>query len=50
MPYALVNKADAFAEAFAKAVAEHRPFLIEVDVTALEPTPSPFVPPVHVPS
>ncbi|MEV6230808.1 thiamine pyrophosphate-binding protein [Saccharopolyspora shandongensis] len=50
MPYALVNRAESFAEAFAKAVAEHRPVLIEVDVTALEPTPSPFVPPVHVPS
>ncbi|MEV0705690.1 thiamine pyrophosphate-binding protein [Saccharopolyspora sp. NPDC050389] len=50
MPYALVNRAESFAETFAKAVAEHRPFLIEVDVTALEPTPSPFVPPIHVPS
>ncbi|RRO19936.1 thiamine pyrophosphate-binding protein [Saccharopolyspora rhizosphaerae] len=50
IPHALVNRAESFGEVFAKAVAEHGPHVVEVDVTALEPTPSPFVPPVHVPS
>lgn len=50
LPYALVQRAESFAETFTKAVEERGPYLIEVDVTALEPTPSPFVPPVHVPS
>ncbi|WP_263247051.1 thiamine pyrophosphate-binding protein [Saccharopolyspora rosea] len=50
LPHALVNRADAFAETFAKAVDHHGPYLVEVDVTALEPAPVPFVPPVHVPN
>ncbi|MFC7339820.1 thiamine pyrophosphate-binding protein [Saccharopolyspora griseoalba] len=50
LPHALVNRSDAFAEVFAKAVDHRGPYLVEVDVTALEPTPVPFVPPVHVPS
>ncbi|RKT87138.1 acetolactate synthase-1/2/3 large subunit [Saccharopolyspora antimicrobica] len=50
LPHALVNKAGSFAEVFAKAVDHHGPYVVEVDVTALEPTPEPFVPPVHVPS
>ncbi|MFC9977280.1 thiamine pyrophosphate-binding protein [Spirillospora sp. NPDC127200] len=49
MPYALVKRADAFEEAFAKAVAAHEPYLLEVDVTAVGPTPVPFVPPVPLP-
>lgn len=49
LPYALVNRAEQFSETLAKAIAQHGPFVIEVDVTALGPTPVPFVPPVHVP-
>jgi acetolactate synthase I/II/III large subunit len=49
LPYTLVNRAENFAEALEKAIAEHGPYLIEVDVTALGPTPVPFVPPVQVP-
>jgi acetolactate synthase-1/2/3 large subunit len=50
LPYLLVNRPGAFAEALAKAVAQHGPFVLEVDVTALEPAPRPFVPPVPVPA
>lgn len=50
LPYQLVQASGQFEEAFAKALDERGPHLIEVDVTALEPLPEPFVPPVHVPS
>ncbi|MHA6803817.1 thiamine pyrophosphate-binding protein [Salinifilum ghardaiensis] len=50
VPHALVNRSGSFAEVFAKAVDHGGPYLVEVDVTALEPMPVPFVPPVHVPS
>ncbi|GAA2632594.1 thiamine pyrophosphate-binding protein [Actinomadura fulvescens] len=49
MPYAIVQDAEAFPEAFAKAVAAHEPYLLEVDVTSVGPTPVPFVPPVPLP-
>ena len=49
LPYALVNKADRFPRVFADALQHRGPFVLEVDVTALEPAPAPFVPPVHVP-
>ncbi|MEU6041395.1 thiamine pyrophosphate-binding protein [Actinomadura sp. NPDC047616] len=49
MPYALVQHAEEFDEAFAKAVAARQPYLLEVDVTAVGPTPVPFVPPVALP-
>ncbi|GAA1205324.1 thiamine pyrophosphate-binding protein [Prauserella alba] len=49
LPHQLVNKAERFDEAFAKALAERGPAVVEVDVTALS-VPTPFVPPVHVPA
>ncbi|GHE91122.1 hypothetical protein GCM10017786_24350 [Amycolatopsis deserti] len=49
LPYQLVSKPSLFAEALEKAVAQHGPYVIEVDVTALDPAPRPFVPPVPVP-
>ncbi|MEU0508505.1 thiamine pyrophosphate-binding protein [Amycolatopsis sp. NPDC006125] len=49
LPYQLVSKPSLFAEALEKAVAQHGPSVIEVDVTALDPAPRPFVPPVPVP-
>lgn len=49
LPHMLVNRAESFGESFAKALDHQGPFVVEVDVTALEPTPAPFVPPVHVP-
>lgn len=50
LPHALVNRAEAFTEAFSKAVDHHGPYVVEVDVTSLAPAPRPFVPPVHIPS
>ncbi|MFD0900624.1 thiamine pyrophosphate-binding protein [Actinomadura sediminis] len=50
MPYALVRDAADFDAAFAKAVTAREPYFLEVDVTALGPPPTPFVPPVPVPS
>lgn len=49
MPYQLVREARDFDTALEKALVERRPAVIEVDVTALGPTPIPFVPPVSVP-
>ncbi|NKQ57630.1 thiamine pyrophosphate-binding protein [Amycolatopsis sp. K13G38] len=49
LPHVLVSKPGQFADALAKAVAQHGPFVIEVDVTALPEVPRPFVPPVPVP-
>ncbi|MFI0356859.1 thiamine pyrophosphate-binding protein [Actinomadura sp. 9N407] len=49
MPYALVQDAGAFEEAFGKAVAAREPYFLEVDVTSVGPTPVPFVPPVPIP-
>ncbi|QFG23601.1 thiamine pyrophosphate-binding protein [Actinomadura sp. WMMB 499] len=50
MPYARVRDAAEFGEAFAKAVAAREPYFLEVDVTAIGPTPASFVPPVPVPT
>jgi acetolactate synthase-1/2/3 large subunit len=49
LPYRLVRAPEAFAEALEKALAEDGPSVLEVDVTALGPSPVPFVPPVHIP-
>lgn len=49
MPYALVQNAGSFNGAFAEAVAARQPYLLEVDVTVVGPTPVPFVPPVALP-
>ncbi len=49
LDHQLVTAADRFDEALAKALAVPGPSLLEVDMTALEPMPVPFVPPVHVP-
>lgn len=50
MPYTLVQRPGVFEAALTEAVAARRPALVEVDVTALDPPPGPFVPPVHVPT
>jgi acetolactate synthase-1/2/3 large subunit len=50
MPYWLVREAGSFESVLREAVAEHRPVMIEVDVTALEPKPGAFTPPVHIPT
>lgn len=50
LPHQLVSSPERFDEAFAKALAEHGPAVLEVDVTALDPLPKPFVPPVPVPA
>ncbi|MBA0126395.1 thiamine pyrophosphate-binding protein [Haloechinothrix sp. YIM 98757] len=49
LPHALVNRVEKFPDALADALDRRGPSVIEVDVTALGPTPVPFVPPVHVP-
>ncbi len=48
LPYRHVVDVDAFEVAFAEAVAEHGPVLVEVDVEAIGPMPRPFTPPVAV--
>lgn len=50
LPYSLVNRVDSFAEVFDEAVESNGPYVVEVDMTALEPAPEPFIPPVHVPA
>ncbi|MGV9737480.1 thiamine pyrophosphate-binding protein [Rhodococcus aetherivorans] len=50
MPYTLVQRPGVFESALGEAIATRRPALVEVDVTALDPQPGPFVPPVHVPT
>lgn len=50
MPYWLVRGPGAFEAALREAVAARRPAMVEVDVTALEPVPGAFTPPVHIPS
>lgn len=49
LPYALARDVGEFRSALVKALDLQTPMVIEVDVTALEPAPKPFVPPVHVP-
>lgn len=49
LDHQLVTAADRFDEALTKALTVPGPSLVEVDMTALEPMPVPFVPPVHVP-
>ncbi|MBB3085498.1 thiamine pyrophosphate-binding protein [Geodermatophilus sabuli] len=50
MPYWLVRDASTFEPVLREAVAARRPVFIEVDVTALEPKPGAFTPPVHIPT
>ncbi|OZD73386.1 acetolactate synthase [Rhodococcus sp. 05-340-1] len=50
MHYDLVRSTDHFEDTFSAAVRLRRPVLIEVDVTALEPAPGAFTPPVHIPT
>ena len=45
----LVRAAGDFDEALAAGLAEHGPFVIEVDQTAIGPMPKPFVPPLPIP-
>jgi acetolactate synthase I/II/III large subunit len=49
VPYARVTSADRFSAAFTEAVAVRGPSVVEVDVTAIGPTPVQFTPPVAVP-
>ncbi|MDV6012012.1 thiamine pyrophosphate-binding protein [Haloechinothrix sp. LS1_15] len=49
LPYTLVNTEGKFPAALADALARRGPSVLEIDVTALGPTPVPFVPPVHIP-
>jgi acetolactate synthase-1/2/3 large subunit len=48
LPYELVTRAEDFAEALARTLRTRGPGMIEVDVTAIGPTPVPFTPPVEV--
>lgn len=50
MPYWLVRGPGTFEAVLGEAVAAHRPVLIEVDVSALDPQPGAFTPPVHIPT
>lgn len=50
MPYWLVRGAGTFEPVLREAVGARRPVLIEVDVTALDPQPGAFTPPVHIPT
>jgi acetolactate synthase I/II/III large subunit len=50
MPYWLVRDGGTFEPVLREAVAARRPVFIEVDVTALEPKPGAFTPPVHIPT
>jgi acetolactate synthase I/II/III large subunit len=50
MPYWLCQGAGGFEEILRAAVAARRPVMVEVDVTALDPQPGAFTPPVHIPS
>jgi acetolactate synthase-1/2/3 large subunit len=49
LPHQLVRDAADFDAALEKALSVRGPFVLEVDVTALNPAPRPFVPPVHIP-
>ncbi|MBC7301418.1 MAG: thiamine pyrophosphate-binding protein [Nocardia sp.] len=49
IPYTLVQGPGRFERVFADAVARRGPAIVEVDVAAVEPTPGPFTPPVHIP-
>jgi acetolactate synthase-1/2/3 large subunit len=50
MPYWLIRGAGTFETTLQKAVEMRRPVMIEVDVTALDPQPGAFTPPVHIPT
>jgi acetolactate synthase-1/2/3 large subunit len=50
MPYWLVQGPGSFEAVLREAVAARRPVIVEVDVTALEPVPGAFTPPVHIPT
>ncbi|MGW4095148.1 thiamine pyrophosphate-binding protein [Nocardia sp. NPDC004750] len=49
MPYTLIEGPGRFEKAFADAVSTLRPAIIEVEVSAVEPPPGPFTPPVRIP-
>lgn len=50
LPYWQVRGSGQFDHALAEALAVRGPAVIEIDVTALDPAPGAFVPPVHIPS
>jgi acetolactate synthase-1/2/3 large subunit len=50
MPYWLIRGAGTFETTLRQAVDLRRPVMIEVDVTALDPQPGEFTPPVHIPT
>ncbi|GAP54066.1 thiamin pyrophosphate binding protein, partial [Arthrobacter sp. Hiyo6] len=49
LPFWRVRGSGQFDQALAEALAVRRPAVIEIDVTALDPAPGAFVPPVHIP-
>ena len=50
IPHRLIQSADLFGAALTEAVERQGPSMIEVEVSAITPTPGAFVPPVHVPT
>lgn len=50
LPFWRVRGTGTFDQALAEALAVRGPAVIEIDVTALDPVPGAFVPPVHVPT
>jgi acetolactate synthase-1/2/3 large subunit len=50
LPFWRVRGSGQFDQALAEALAVQGPAVIEIDVTALDPAPGAFVPPVHIPS
>ncbi|MBY4275536.1 thiamine pyrophosphate-binding protein [Rhodococcus fascians] len=50
IPHRLIQRVETFADALTEAVGRTGPSIIEIDVASVEPTPGPFVPPVHVPN
>ncbi|MET7996712.1 thiamine pyrophosphate-binding protein [Amycolatopsis sp. NPDC005232] len=48
LEHRLVRAADDFDDALSEALSARRPFVVEVDMTALAPMPKPFVPPLPV--
>jgi acetolactate synthase-1/2/3 large subunit len=50
LPFWRVRGSGQFDQALAEALAVRGPAVIEIDVTALDPAPGAFVPPVHIPS
>jgi acetolactate synthase-1/2/3 large subunit len=50
LPFWRVRGPGSFDAALVEALAVRGPAVIEIDVTALDPVPGAFVPPVHIPT